>query len=168
LGDVAFVQATKFIGGHDVVEKFIAWRMYPIAVSVGFNRVAMCTTPVSKLKVPLSKFIAICMDDNEDDVQFLVRVELEAEDIVGSYTKPEHVGCLAHVHNGGRLNHIFEIVGVSYGPRPMPDTKEFTEAMRKRKLDAARKNPSKHLKAAGKKKKEATVVAPSRGKASLK
>jgi hypothetical protein len=66
------------------------------------------------------------------------------------------------------LNHIFEIVGVSYGPRPMPDTKEFTEAMRKRKLDAARKNPSKHLKAAGKKKKEATVVAPSRGKASLK
>jgi hypothetical protein len=53
------------------------------------------------LKVPLPKFTAVRKDDDEDDVQFLARVELEAEGIVGSYTKPEHDACLAHVCNGG-------------------------------------------------------------------
>jgi hypothetical protein len=53
---------------------------------------------------------------------------------------------------------------VTYGPPPVPGTDEFTEAVRKRKLDTAGKNP----KAAGKKKMEPTKVAPSRGKASPK
>jgi hypothetical protein len=59
-------------------------------------------------------------------------------------------------------------VGVTYGPRPVPDTEEFTEALRKRKLDATGKNSSKCSKATGKKKMEATKVAPLWGKASLK
>jgi hypothetical protein len=57
---------------------------------------------------------------------------------------------------------------VTYGPHPMLGTEEFTEAVRKRKLDAARKNLSKHPKVAGKKKMEAMKVPPSREKASLK
>jgi hypothetical protein len=98
----------------------------------------------------------------------LARVELEAEGIVGSYTKPEHDACRAHMHNGGWLNRIFELAGVTYGPRPVPSTEEFTKAVKKRKLDATRKNLSKCPKAAGKKKMEAMKVAPSRGKSSLK
>jgi hypothetical protein len=105
--DIAFVQATKFIGGRDAVEVFIACGMYPLAVGAGFNRVATCMMPVSKLKVPLPKFTAVCKDNNEDDVQFLARVELEAKRIVGSYTKVEHDGCLVLVCNGGQLNRIF-------------------------------------------------------------
>jgi hypothetical protein len=142
--------------------------MYPLVAGAGFDRVATRTTPASKLKVPLPKFLAVRKDDNEDDVQFLVRVELEAEGIVGSYTKPEHDACLAHVHNRGWLNHVFELVGVTYGPRPVLGTEEFTEAVRKRKLDTAGQNLSKCPKVAGKKKMEAVKVAPSRGKASLK
>jgi hypothetical protein len=167
-GDVAFVQATKFIGGRDAVEEFIACSMYPLAVGASFDRVATRTTPVSKLKVPLSKFATVRKDDNEDDVQFLARVELEAEDIVGSYTKVEHDACLAHVCNRGRLNRVFELAGVTYGPRPVSDIDEFTEATRKRNLDTAGKNPSKRPKAAEKKKMEAAKAAPSQGKASLK
>jgi hypothetical protein len=128
----------------------------------------MRTTPISKLKVPLPKFTVVHKDDNEDDVQFLARVELEAKDIVGGYTKAEHDACLAHVRNGGRLNRVFELAGVAYGPRVMPDTDEFIEAVQKRKLDAIGKNPSKRPKAAGKKKVDAVKIAPSRGKASLK
>jgi hypothetical protein len=109
----------------------------------------------------LSKFIAVCKDDNEDDVQFLVRVELEVEGIVGSYTKSKHNACLAHMHNRGRLNHVFEFAGVTYGPRSMPGIEEFTEVVRKRKLDVTGKNPSKRSKAAGKKKMEVVKVAPS-------
>jgi hypothetical protein len=81
--------------------------MYPLAAGTGTDRVATHLTPVSKLKVPLPKFTAVRKDDNEDDVQFLAKVELEAEGIVGSYTKVEHDDCLVHVRNGGRLNHIF-------------------------------------------------------------
>jgi hypothetical protein len=99
--DVAFVQMTKFIGGRDAVEEFIACIMYPLAANVGFDRVATRTTPISKLKVLLPNFIVVRKDDNEDDVQFLVRVELEEEGIVGIYTKAEHDACLAHVLNRG-------------------------------------------------------------------
>jgi hypothetical protein len=55
-----------------------------------------------------------------------------------------------------------------HGPRAMPGTDEFTEAMWKRELDAARKNPSKRSKAAGKKKVDATKIAPSQGKDGLR
>jgi hypothetical protein len=81
------------------VEEFKARGMYPLAADAGFDRVATHMTPVSKLKVPLLKFTTIHKDDNKDDVQFLVRVELESE----------HDPCLAHVRNGGRLNHILSL-----------------------------------------------------------
>jgi hypothetical protein len=44
----------------------------------------------------------------------------------------------------------------------MPGTNEFTNFMRKRKLDAAGKNPRKRPKAAGKKKMDVVKIAPSR------
>jgi hypothetical protein len=150
------------------MEEFIACGMYPLAVDAGFNRVATRTTSVSKLKVLLPKFIAIHKDNNEDDVQFLARVELEAEGIVGSYTKAKHDACLAHMRNGGWLNHVFELAGVAYGPHAMPGTDKFTEVVQKRKLDAAGKNLSKRPKVEGKKKMDAAKIAPSWGKASLK
>jgi hypothetical protein len=99
---------------------------------------------------------------------FLARVELEAEEIVSSYTKAEHDTCVDHVCNGGRLSRIFEPVGVAYGPHAVLGTDEFTEAVRKRKLDATGKNPSNRSKEAGKKKIDAAKIAPSWGKASLK
>jgi hypothetical protein len=104
-----------------------------------------------KVEGALPKFATVCKNDNEDDVQFLARPKLEAEGIVGSYTKVEHDACLAHVCNRGLLNCVFELAGVAYGSHDMPGTNEFSEALRKRKLDATRKNQSKHTKAAGKK-----------------
>jgi hypothetical protein len=77
------------------VEEFKARGMYPLVADAGFDRVATHMTPVSKLKVPLLKFTTI----HKDDVQFLVRVELESE----------HDPCLAHVRNGGRLNHVLSL-----------------------------------------------------------
>jgi hypothetical protein len=66
------------------------------------------------------------------------------------------------------LNHVFELVGVAYGPRPVPSTEEFIEAMKKRKLDATGMNQSKRPKAVEKKKMEAVKAPPSWGKTSLK
>jgi hypothetical protein len=83
------------------MEEFIAFGMYSLAVGAGFDRVTTRTTLVSKLKVALSKFTAVLKDNNEDDVQRLAMVELEAKGIVGSYTMVEHDACLEHVCNGG-------------------------------------------------------------------
>jgi hypothetical protein len=123
--------------------------------------------PVSKLKVALSKFVAVRKDD-EDNVKFLARVEPEAKGIVGSYTHPEHDTCLASLHNRGQLNHVFELAGVAYGSRVVPGTDEFTEVSRKRRMDATGKNPIKHARTSGKKKVEIVKAAAPRGKASLK
>jgi hypothetical protein len=81
-----------------------------------------------------------------------VRVELEAEGIVGSYTCPEHDICMAGQPNEGRLNQVFELPVVPYGPRPVPGTGAFNEALRKRKMDTAGKTRVKRAKALGKKK----------------
>jgi hypothetical protein len=130
-GDAAaFVRATKFIGSRDAVEEFVPCGMHPLAASVGFDKVATLVTPVSKLRVPLPKFVVVRKDD-EDDVLFLCRVELEAEGIMGSYTCPEHDACVANLRNRGRLNWVFEFVEVAYGHRPAPGTEEFTEASKK-------------------------------------
>jgi hypothetical protein len=68
-GGVAFILATKFIGGCDAMEEFLACSVYPLAANAGFNKVAVGLTPVSKLKMSLPKFVAARKDD-ENDVKF--------------------------------------------------------------------------------------------------
>jgi hypothetical protein len=145
------------------MEEFVACGMHSLATSVGFDNMATLVTPVLKLKVPLWKFVAV-HKDVEDDVQFLARVELDTEGIIGSYTRPEHEACVASLRNGGRLNMVFELADVAYGPRSDPGTEEFIEALKKRKMDAARKNLSKHARALRKKEVETVKAAMPLGK----
>jgi hypothetical protein len=70
----------------------------------------------------------------------LARVELEAEGIMGSYPHLEHDACIVNHLNGGCLNWVFELAEVAYGPRSEPGTEEFTEALKKRRMDVAGKN----------------------------
>jgi hypothetical protein len=137
------------------VEDFVVCGMQSLAAGVGFDKVATLMTPVSKLKVPLSKFVVVHKDD-KDDVQFLARVELEAEGIVGSYTHPEHEVCIMNLHNEGRLNRVFELAEVAYGHRPEPGTEVFMEALKKWRVDVAGNNPDKRVRVLRKKKVETT------------
>jgi hypothetical protein len=50
---------------------------------------------------------------------------------------------VASLPNGGRLNRVFELAGVVYGPRPVPGCEAYTKASRKRKADAHGKTNSK-------------------------
>jgi poly(3-hydroxybutyrate) depolymerase len=123
--------------------------------------------PVSKLKMPLHKFVS-AHKDYEDDVNFLARIDLDVEGIVGSYTCPEHEVCIAGLPNGGRLNHMFELTGVAYRPHPVPGSDAFTEALKKRKVDATGKAPVKCPRASGNKKGESAKASASWENASLK
>jgi hypothetical protein len=85
--------------------EYLVCEMYPLSASVEVE-VADSVTPVLRLKLPLPKFHAMRKDD-EDDIQFLARVELEAEGVVGSYTQLEHAICMVGLPNRGQLNQVF-------------------------------------------------------------
>jgi hypothetical protein len=53
-------------------------------------------------------------------------------------------------------------------PHPMPGTDEFTEASRKRKIDAVGKTSVKHARVPGKRKWDSAKVVVLQGKAGLK
>jgi hypothetical protein len=91
-GDVAFIKAESFIGGRDAVEQYLACGMHPLSANASFERIANGVTHILWLKLPLLMFQAVRKDD-EDDIQVLARVELEAEDVVGRYTRLEHDVC---------------------------------------------------------------------------
>jgi hypothetical protein len=57
-------------------------------------------------KFPLASF------EGEGNDRFLARVELEAENVVGSYSHAEHDICIKALPKGGHLNWVFEKAGV--------------------------------------------------------
>jgi hypothetical protein len=122
-------------------------------VGVSFEGITNGVTLVSRVKLSLPKFWAVCIND-EDAVQFFARVELEVEIVVGGYSRQEHDAYVASLPNGGQLNRVFELAGVTYEPRPVPGTEAYTETLRKRKLDAYGKTSTKRVKVPGKMKIE--------------
>jgi hypothetical protein len=137
------------------VEEFVSCGVWPLAVGVDFEQVKVGEMLVSKLKVSLPIF-PLCREDGEDDVQFLVRVDQEARVTVGRYTCTKHEACVAGLRNNGRLNRVFELTGVPYGPRPAPVS---AEVFKKRKVDAAEKVLAKCLKEPEKRKGATAKVA---------
>lgn len=85
LSDTAFVWAFKFVGGWDAVEEFMACGVYLLAAGVSFDQVSIDMTPVSKMKMPLPKFV-VARKDGEDDIKFFAWVELDVKGIGSNYT----------------------------------------------------------------------------------
>jgi hypothetical protein len=121
--NAAFVQVTTTIGGRDVVEEFVACKMFPLASNFGFKDVPVGTTPVSKVRTSLPLF-PVEPVSVEDVSRVLAEVETEAERFLGSFGPREYdVVMAAKLPNGGRLNHVFGQMGVVYAPRPLPGSK---------------------------------------------
>jgi hypothetical protein len=167
LSDSAFVWASKFIEGRDAIEEFVAYGVWPLVASVSFDQVSVDAIAVSKLKVPLPKFVA-AHRDGEDEADFLARVELEAKVIVGSYTCPEHDACIAGLENNGRLYRVLELARLAYEPRSIPCSNAPTEVSKKRKMDATGKGLLKCPRAPRKKVAKTTKTSVPQEKPSLK
>jgi hypothetical protein len=139
LSDDALVWAYKNIKDRDAVEEFMSCGIWPLSAGVNFEHVKVGLTPASQLKVPLPSF-PLSHKEGQDDVQLLVRVQQEARNIVGRYTCAEHEACIVSLPNNSRLNHVFDVAGVAYGPHPVPIS---AEVLKKRKVDAAVKVSTK-------------------------
>jgi hypothetical protein len=87
--NAAFVRVTTTIGGHDVVEEHLAWKLYLLAASFDSESVPLGMTPVSKVETPLPLFIVGTIVVEHVD-QFLVKVETEAGRVLGSFRPREY------------------------------------------------------------------------------
>jgi hypothetical protein len=136
--DVAFVCVTTTNGGRDAVEEFVARKMYPLASSFGFKDVTVGTTLVLKVQTPLSVFImgAVFVKNAS---HLLAEVETEAKRILGIFRLKEYDALsIANLLNGGRLNHVFEQMGLAYAPRMLPGTEAFQVAKEKHKAEVSK------------------------------
>jgi hypothetical protein len=127
-GDAAFVKATRTIGGRDVVEEYMVCGLFPLSVSFGLGEIADGETPVLKLAAPMLEF-PVARHPEETNEGFRGRVELAVTSIIGRYAHGEHDVCVATVPNGGRVNRVFELAGVPYGPQLKPRSEASKEAI---------------------------------------
>jgi hypothetical protein len=78
VNNIAFIQATTMIRGHDAVEEFLACGMYPLSAGFSFKDVTNDTTVMSKVVVLLSVFpVEPILTENAD--RFLAKAETDAE-----------------------------------------------------------------------------------------
>jgi hypothetical protein len=121
--------------------------MYPLAAGFGFEKVPVGTTPVSKVEIPLPLF-SVGTIAAEHANRVLAEVEMEAERVLGSFRPREYDALVAvNVPNRGRLNRVFEQMGVPYAPRPLPVSKASQAANRKQKAEVSKKLAAKKAKA---------------------
>jgi hypothetical protein len=109
--DVAFIKATRMIGGWDAVEEYMACGLFPFSVSFNLGEIAEGETPVSNLVVPLLESPVIRRPEETND-GFQVRVELATVIFAVQYACGEHKACVEIVPNGGRVNRVFEQTSV--------------------------------------------------------
>jgi hypothetical protein len=123
--NVAFIHATATIGGRDAIEEFVACKMCPFASSFGFNDVTIAMTVVSKVQTPLPVFPMRAVSVGNAS-RLLAEVQTEAERILRSFVLKDYDALsTANIPNGGRLNRIFEQMGLAYAPRPLLGTEAF-------------------------------------------
>jgi hypothetical protein len=137
--DDAFFQVAATIRGYDAIEEYVTCKTYPLAAIFGFESVAFSMTPMSKVEIALPLF-AVGAVDAEHVKHFLAKVETEAKRVLGSFGPKEYDALMAvNIPNGGRLNRVFEQMGVSYAPRPVPGSDDSQEVVRKRKSEVSKK-----------------------------
>jgi hypothetical protein len=129
LNDVAFIQATTTIGGRDVVEEFVACKMFPLASGFNFKDVTVGMTLVSKVWTSLLLFLVELVPVGDVD-RVLPEVETEAERFLGCFEPREHDALMTmKLLNGGCLNRVLEQMGVAYALCPLPGS-EASQAVR--------------------------------------
>jgi hypothetical protein len=126
---VVFAEATAIIGGRDAIEEFLACGIWPLSENCEF-KVVRWESPISKVVVPMPK-VTPMIGKKESEAAFEVWIVQAANQQLGNYCMTEDNSCTGLLH--GWLNHVFELAGVPYQPRPEP----LAHATKKRKPASA-------------------------------
>jgi hypothetical protein len=102
---------------HDAVEEFLACGIWLLSDCSEFE-VEKEESPLLKVVVSMSKVIP-AIGEQEARETFEARITLVANQLVGNYSSSKHRTCSKELRYG-RLNHVFELAGVSYQPHLEP------------------------------------------------
>jgi hypothetical protein len=114
---MAFKEVTEIIGGHNLVEEFLACGIWLLSDGWDFE-VERTELPLLKVTALMPKVTAI-IAEWETGVAFQARITSTANQLGGNYGSIEHRVCTSQLHHG-HLSCVFYLAGVNYQSKPEP------------------------------------------------
>jgi hypothetical protein len=128
----AFHLASTILGGRDIIEEFVAARIWPI--SSGWSPIEIVYFKVNwaAQEVPFPKF-GIKLREDQSTNAFMIEIEKRVNVMIGEYTMNEYKAYKALVKHKKRINRVFtEVCGdksvSSRGPGPKLNVPAVTVA----------------------------------------
>jgi hypothetical protein len=102
----AFHLASTILGGRDIVEGFVAARIWPISYGWAPNEILHFSVNWAAQEVPLSKFGIELRDDQSVD-DFMLEIEKRVNLMIDEYTMNEYKAYKSLVKHKRRINRVF-------------------------------------------------------------
>jgi hypothetical protein len=118
----AFYLASTILGGREIIEEFVAARIWPISSGWAPIEIVYFNVNWAAREVPFPKF-GIKLRENQSADAFMIEIEKRVNVMIGEYTMNEYKAYKALVKHKKRINRVFtEVCGdksFSYrGPGP--------------------------------------------------
>jgi hypothetical protein len=118
----AFQLASTIIGGRDIVEEFVAARIWPIYYGWALTEIAHFNINWAAQQVPFPKF-GIKLREGQSAEDFMLEIERRVTLMIGEYTMNEYKAYKALVKHKRRINHVFSGCGDKSFPSRRPGRK---------------------------------------------
>jgi hypothetical protein len=104
-----FHLASTILGGRDIVEEFVATRIWPISYGWAPNEISHFNVNWAAQEVPFLKF-GIELGDGQSADGFMLAVEKRVNLMIGEYTMNEYKAYKSLVKHKRRINRVFSEV----------------------------------------------------------
>jgi hypothetical protein len=119
----AFHLASTIIGGRDIVEEFVAARIWPISYGWAPIEIAHFNVNWATQQVPFPKF-GVKLREGQSAEDFMLEIERRVNLMIGEYTMNEYKAYKALVKHQRKMNHVFsEVCGDKSFPSRRPSCK---------------------------------------------
>jgi hypothetical protein len=118
---MAFYQATRVITTRDVLEEFVAADVWPCQPRWGSWAFKVQWLPGLDDDVR-SPIFNVKRPEDVTDEEIVAEVEKKVVQMIGNFTHKEWECAQRILKHQGRVNRVFDEMGVTYSPRPVPPT----------------------------------------------
>jgi hypothetical protein len=112
----AFHLAVLALSGRDVVEEFVAAKIWPLQSDWRAESFEYVKFDCHGSKLPCPR-LKLERPKDKSDESIVAEVEREACDIIGPYHEKEYESAVAIVKHDGRINRVLHMMGVKVEPR---------------------------------------------------
>jgi hypothetical protein len=107
----AFHLASTILGGRDIIEEFVAAKIWPISCGWAPNEIVYFSVNWATQEVPFPKF-GIKLAEGQSADAFMIEIEKRVALMIGEYTMNEYKAYKALVKHKRRINRVFtEVCG---------------------------------------------------------